>query len=137
VIIVVLTTSDAVVGLNDGNVCERRRTAECYEGNLDIQYILSVAQNAPTTFWNIDDYSINAFVEWLVELADDPSPPLVHSISYNAPETESPVERFNIEIKKLALRGVTVVVASGDNGVGGSTLSALFRTLSESFVQVY
>lgn len=53
-------------------------------------------------------------------MADDNNPPLVHSISYGSIAREDDKHdmiRFNTEVCKLGLRGLTVVVASGDDGV--------------------
>ena len=48
-------------------------------------------------------------------------PPLVHSISYGeygGDYDNATDQRFNYELQKMAARGITVVLASGDNGVG-------------------
>lgn len=43
----------------------------------------------------------------------------VHSISYGGVERETPaLHRFNKDLALLAVRGITVVVSSGDDGVG-------------------
>jgi tripeptidyl-peptidase-1 len=52
----------------------------------------------------------------------NPNPPDVHSISYLNPEaTVHPESQrlFNDEVCKLGLRGITVIVASGDDGAPG------------------
>lgn len=64
-------SSDATC-LNDGY--------NCIEGNLDIQYMMAIAQNAPTTYWWIDpSYS---FGGWLKQVSNMINPPLVFSIRY-------------------------------------------------------
>lgn len=89
------------------------------EGNLDIQYIISMARGSPTTWW----HRSGGLAGWLVEVASTPTPPLVLSISYGADELS--VSRFEFELfdqqaQKLGVRGTTVLVASGDDGVHSS-----------------
>jgi len=92
----------------------------CGEANLDVQFIMGVAQGAPTWFWVIDPNSQDPFLDWVIALAATKNPPLVHSISYGGIVTEEPlanVFRYNTEMCKFGLRGMTVFVASGDDGV--------------------
>jgi tripeptidyl-peptidase-1 len=87
----------------------------CAEANLDVQYIMAVAQNVPTTYW----YS-NSFLGWINDVASDSNPPLVHSISYGSVEDTYPASlanAFNTEAAKLGTMGITVLVSSGDDGV--------------------
>ena len=53
-------------------------------------------------------------------------PPLVHSISYGGDEGQfkgnpAYVNAFNVQAMKLGAMGGTIVVASGDSGVGFGT----------------
>jgi len=85
-----------------------------------VQYIMAIAQNAPTTYWSIDSNSQDPFLDWSVALSNTTNPPLVHSISYGSIATEDPQQdmtRFNTEICVLGTQGVTVMVSSGDDGV--------------------
>ncbi len=53
-------------------------------------------------------------------MAGTSNPPLVHSISYGSIATEDPladIKRFNTEACKLGLKGLTIMVSSGDDGV--------------------
>lgn len=96
--------------VDDGN--------NCAEANLDVQYIMAVAQSVPTTYWY--DGTNDAFVHWIEAVAADSTPPLVHSMSYGALEPElskSEVNSFNTEAMKLGAQGVTIVASSGDDGV--------------------
>lgn len=91
----------------------------CIEANLDMQYMMTIDQQTPTTFWYERDTSSSSFTFFLIDLANDPHPPLVVSMSYAMPEVAlTYFDRyfFDLEAKKLALRGVTLVVASGDTG---------------------
>jgi tripeptidyl-peptidase-1 len=108
-----------VVGTDDGSQCSWNPNA-CAEANLDVQYMMAVAQNSPTWFWSIDQSAQDPFLDWVVALSTTSNAPLIHSISYGSIATEDSrkdMTRFNTEICKLGLRGITVFVASGDDGV--------------------
>jgi len=108
-----------VIGPNDPTQCTSNPN-NCGEANLDVQYILAIAQNAETTYWSINPNAQDPFLDWVVALAKTAKPPLVHSISYGSLAKEdqvSDVFRFSLEICKLGLRGVTVISSSGDDGV--------------------
>ena len=86
---------------------------KCAESNLDLQYLMGISQRSPTTIWYTN---LNSFANWLITVADIPSPPKVISISYGANEDEisrSEFESFNSQAIRLAVMGVTIVVASG------------------------
>ena len=72
------------------------------------------------------DYDVNNFpLGWILSVASTPNPAQVYSMSYGAPESQYTgsnaqfVDVFNIQAMKLALMGVTIVVASGDDGAPG------------------
>jgi tripeptidyl-peptidase-1 len=91
---------------------------DCYEGNLDIQYIMGISQNTSSVYWYVSGG--NPFVQWLLEVEDDPDPPKVNSVSWGVTEQaigKTTFESFENAAIKLAIQGVTIVVASGDNGV--------------------
>jgi len=97
----------------------RDNANDCGEANLDVQYITAVAPNIPTTFWYVAE-SNSLYYDYLVAIAKQSDPVLVHSISYGSIEKElesSIKDNFDTEMIKLALLGVTVLVASGDDGV--------------------
>jgi tripeptidyl-peptidase-1 len=90
----------------------------CTEGNLDIQYIMGVAQRVATTYWYVGGK--DPFLDWITAVADMDDPPQVNSMSWGSIEqsvSEATKDQFYIEAAKLAAMGVTVVVSSGDNGV--------------------
>ena len=100
------------------NDCSLTDTPNCNEGNLDIQYIMALAQNTVTLYSYIGTTS-DAFVDYLSDIADDPYPSLANSISWGSTEqseNNSTMFNFNLEAKKLGLMGVTVTVSSGDDG---------------------
>jgi tripeptidyl-peptidase I len=89
------------------------------EGNLDIQYMIAMARGSPTTWW----HKSGGLSSWLIEVSNTETPPLVLSISYGADEltvTKNEFDLFDQQAQKLGVRGVTVLVASGDDGVHSS-----------------
>ena len=89
------------------------------EGNLDIQYLIGISPGSPTTFWH-NDGGYNTFLN---EVLNTPNPPLVLSLSYGLQEsfTSDGTHRFvTTAAKKLGVIGVTLVVASGDDGAVGT-----------------
>ena len=61
---------------------------DCYEGNLDVQYIMGVAPSIATVYWYVDesDTGPDPFVAFVTALANTPHPPLVNSISWGSVE---------------------------------------------------
>lgn len=55
----------------------------CYEGNLDLQYMMGVAQNTSTVFWHVDP-GADPYVTWITDVADMADPPLVNCISWTS-----------------------------------------------------
>ena len=99
------------------------------EAQLDIQYITALASNVSAFFWSVPSIELatrqEPFLDWLMQLEDtsDDHIPLVHSVSYSDDALTMPAwfkQRINAEFMKLALRGITILVASGDDGVSGS-----------------
>eukprot|EP00163_Fabomonas_tropica_P026549 TRINITY_DN491_c0_g1_i1.p1 TRINITY_DN491_c0_g1~~TRINITY_DN491_c0_g1_i1.p1 ORF type:complete len:581 (-),score=204.13 TRINITY_DN491_c0_g1_i1:196-1938(-) len=91
------------------------------ESTLDIEYIMGVATDVPTWFWSLEQYSLS---DWVNQVSNHSSPPLVHSVSYGNDEVQngrSYMERTNEEFKKAGLRGISILFASGDQGVYGRT----------------
>ena len=99
-------TSDAVC-LKDSSMCS--------EANLDVQYIMGISPVSPTWFM----YTELRFSSWLILVASYKDPPLVLSISYGAEEpamSSGEVTAFNTQAIKLGAMGISIVVASGDDG---------------------
>jgi len=74
------------------------------------------------TYWSIADEQGDIFLEWIKAVAKTRNVPQVFSISYGAPEhllNKADMAAFSNEACKLGLRGMTVFVASGDDGVAG------------------
>jgi tripeptidyl-peptidase-1 len=108
-----------VIGPNSPGECPRNPD-DCGEANLDVQVILAIAQNSPTTYWSMPSTDQEPFLKWIMDVANDNTAPLVHSISYGDVEGQGDMTettRFCSEAAKLGARGITICVASGDDGV--------------------
>lgn len=104
--------------LNIGGFESEDPTKDSSEGNLDIQYIMGISPGSPTTFW----HDPGGFFTWLTAVVATPNPPLVLSISYGTPElyTTAGTHKYVTNLaKKVGMMGVTLVVASGDDGAVG------------------
>jgi tripeptidyl-peptidase-1 len=112
---------DTIIGaLPSGSTCNVNPD-NCGEASLDIQYLLAVAQVPPITYY-YDSSASGDFVSFITALANSANPSMVYSISYGAYEVQVPsssITTFNTEAQKLGLRGVTITVSSGDDGVTG------------------
>jgi len=114
-----------VVGFNDPN-------QPGLEPNLDVQYIMATGPGVNMTVYNINKPTniYTDFLEWVWDIGNDTRPPWVHSVSYGAyggTYPSGPVHRLNTEYMKLGLRGITILFASGDNGVGCSITCQKFE----------
>ena len=109
------------------------------EANLDTQYVTAVGQNIATTDYGLSlDSDPAGMLQWAWMVGNDTAAPLVHSISYGeygGSYDNATVQRLNYELMKLGLRGITVTLASGDNGVGCSarTLCGLHSDIAQEF----
>jgi subtilase family serine protease len=114
-------TSDTISKFIGGNYftgnCDRS-TASCEEPNLDVQYLMGISRGAYT----IHNSQSDVF-RWIIAEASLSHPAMVSSISYGYTENAlingytSYLDSFNTEAMKLALMGVTILAASGDDGV--------------------
>jgi len=107
-----------VNGFMDDDTCEFLNF-ECSEANLDLQYITAIGERVPTWFWGNNKQT--TFANWITSVAGTKDAPLVHSVSYGQLESQTGPDlrsTFTTEVQKLGLRGISVVVSSGDDGVG-------------------
>jgi len=116
--------SHVIGGHSDNHACATAHGNNCIEANLDVQYLMAVANNVPTTYyyWSGDDF----LLDWIQQVANMVSPPLVFSISYGVDETELPASYgrdFDVIAMKLGVRGVTILASSGDDGAVSPTAS--------------
>eukprot|EP00753_Platysulcus_tardus_P005849 PLAT13725.4.p1 GENE.PLAT13725.4~~PLAT13725.4.p1 ORF type:complete len:551 (-),score=292.13 PLAT13725.4:810-2462(-) len=96
------------------------------EASLDIEYIMAMGSNVTTYFYytpgNAPHNDQNEpFLTWLTTVADEKRPPFVLSTSYGDVESSVSLtyaDRINTEFKKLGSRGISLLYASGDSGVG-------------------
>jgi subtilase family serine protease len=103
------------------------------EASLDIQYLMGMAPEVPTFFYGYSDLNPytpenEGFLTWLVDMGGEDDPPLVHSLSYGDVEADvfnttngaAPyAARVDLEFAKLSARGLSIIVASGDDGSAG------------------
>ena len=104
----------------------------CFEGNLDLQYIMAMSPLSPTTYW----YTDLDFIDWIVTVANIVNPPRVFSISYGHIEDTVDVGSrsiFTQQAMKLGAMGVTILAATGDDGAnrgeGSCRYAANFPTV--------
>lgn len=108
------------------------------ESTLDIQYISAVGQGITTTFMSLSNAGPagsggpakppgdGAYIlEWAAHISDMQSAPFVTSISYGDTEdgyytkfgSFTYIDRMEVELAKMAARGMSVLAGSGDAGV--------------------
>jgi len=92
----------------------------CLEALLDIDYIIGVAGDIPLTVVSNAQYSL---ADWAQQIQTMDSPPPVMSVSYGNDEVQQTSVDFmdaaNVQFQKLGAMGVSVLFASGDQGVVG------------------
>ena len=109
-----------VIGGHDVSSCTMAND-QCTEGNLDIQYIMGMAQVTTSTYYYVGGN--DPFVSYVSAIQDSSDPILVNSISWGSVEQDNPISSlstFYTETMALAAQGVTVMVSSGDQGVSNS-----------------
>jgi tripeptidyl-peptidase-1 len=93
------------------------------ETALDVQWLTATAQGKENWFWYMGNRTdTDQFVDVLIEMAAAESHPDILSMSYAGAEialARSELRLWNTEAIKLAAQGVTIVAASGDDGVPG------------------
>jgi len=111
------SVAKVIGGHNISSVCNANPQT-CGEADLDVQYGMAIAQESPMTYWYINN-DTSPFVAWAEAVAAESKPALVHSISYGEIEKNMDrdlLEMFSTEAQKLGVRGVSIVIASGDDG---------------------
>ena len=109
------------------------KTGYGIEALLDSQFLLGVSRGLDVWVWtNPDTNPVNnqePWAEFFTNVAANATVPNLFSISYGEGEntlTLPYMERSDVELQKIAARGITVAVASGDNGSGCSGYSGKF-----------
>jgi len=99
------------------------------ECELDIQYMSAVAPGTPMTDIYDASFSLLGWGNQLISLAD---PPLVNSVSYGNDEAQQTgkayMESVNTVFMKAGSMGLSILFASGDQGVCGREGCGYFRT---------
>eukprot|EP00933_Yihiella_yeosuensis_P006419 TRINITY_DN111110_c0_g1_i1.p1 TRINITY_DN111110_c0_g1~~TRINITY_DN111110_c0_g1_i1.p1 ORF type:complete len:605 (+),score=119.28 TRINITY_DN111110_c0_g1_i1:44-1858(+) len=117
-------TVDKQIGPHPGFTCKIPLIGSllCTEALLDIEYIKAVAGDIPLTDIALSSFSL---LEWAKQIDDMDDAPLVHSVSYGNDEVQQTSPAFmdavNAQLMKLGARGISVLFASGDQGVYGRT----------------
>jgi tripeptidyl-peptidase-1 len=92
----------------------------CKEALLDIETIKGVSGTIPLSNYYTSNYDL---LGWGKTINDLSTPEHVQSVSYGNDEKQQTSVAFmnsvNVEMQKLGTKGVTVLFASGDNGVSG------------------
>jgi tripeptidyl-peptidase-1 len=94
----------------------------CLESLLDVQYSKAAAGDIPLTSISNSQYSL---ANWAQELAGMKDVPPIQSVSYGNDEIQqtsgSYMDSVNVQFQKLGAMGVSILFASGDQGVVGRT----------------
>jgi len=115
-------TVDKLVGTNGAWKCKIPLIGEelCTEALLDVEYIKAVGGDIPLVDVSDNSYSL---LNWAKQLDSLDDLPPVHSVSYGNDEVQqsSPayMDACNAQFMKLGARGVSILFASGDQGVYG------------------
>eukprot|EP01102_Stenamoeba_stenopodia_P022621 TRINITY_DN950_c0_g1_i2.p1 TRINITY_DN950_c0_g1~~TRINITY_DN950_c0_g1_i2.p1 ORF type:complete len:582 (+),score=143.33 TRINITY_DN950_c0_g1_i2:34-1746(+) len=112
-----------VVGPNNG--------AAGTEASLDIEYIMSIGAKVATQFWSNEEPSSNQepFLDWMYAVNNATDAPLLFSVSYGDNENSRSYaycQRVNAEFIKAGLRGISILFAAGDDGVGNGGICKKF-----------
>jgi tripeptidyl-peptidase-1 len=108
-----------LVGTNDEKHCNLYAEA-CIESLLDLEYLSGLTQPIP-----ISDYYLQTFslLTWAQQVNADKNAPWVHSVSYGNDEIQQTsvayMQSVNDQFMQITSRGITILFASGDQGVWG------------------
>jgi len=94
------------------------------ESMLDVEYIMSVGQDTPTWVYSYPGYDFcGDLLTWAADVASGSGHPYVVSLSYGSQKIDfcddSTMSRLSQDVQKLGAMGITVLIASGDDGSGG------------------
>jgi tripeptidyl-peptidase-1 len=108
---------DKFIGTNTG-------THPGVESMLDVEYIMGVGQGIPTWVYSYPNFDFCAdLLKWASDVASNPEHPYVVSLSYGSQKIDfcdtATIQRLSQDVQKLGAMGITVLIASGDDGSGG------------------
>merc|ERR1711988_1894965 len=94
------------------------------ESMLDVEYITGVANGITTWVYSYPSFDFcHDLLTWANDVASESEHPYVVSLSYGSQKIgfcdSSTTKRLSEDVQKLGAMGVTVVIASGDDGSGG------------------
>merc|ERR1711920_857842 len=94
------------------------------ESMLDTEYIMGVADGVTTWVYSYPGVDFcSDLLTWASDVAGESTHPYVVSLSYGSQKIDfcdsSTITRLSEDVQKLGAMGVTVVIASGDDGSGG------------------
>eukprot|EP00421_Protoceratium_reticulatum_P041138 CAMPEP_0168449620 /NCGR_PEP_ID=MMETSP0228-20121227/47695_1 /TAXON_ID=133427 /ORGANISM="Protoceratium reticulatum, Strain CCCM 535 (=CCMP 1889)" /LENGTH=585 /DNA_ID=CAMNT_0008464173 /DNA_START=43 /DNA_END=1800 /DNA_ORIENTATION=- len=98
------------------------------ESELDIEYIKAVAPEIPLTVIYSSTYSL---LDWANQISSLSDTPQVHSVSYGNDERQQSSVQYmltcNTAFMKAGARGISILFASGDQGVCGREGCGVFK----------
>jgi len=98
------------------------------EAELDIEFIKGVSPEVPLTVIYQSDYSL---LNWATGLNTMKNPPLVNSVSYGNDEKQQSSTAYmfscNVQFMKAGTLGISILFASGDQGVCGRSGCGIFK----------
>jgi len=99
-------------------------TSPGVESMLDVEYIMGVAQGVTTWVYSYPSMDFCAsLLTWASDVAGESEHPYVVSLSYGSQKIDfcdkATMKRLSTDVQKLGAMGITVVIASGDDGSGG------------------
>lgn len=103
-------------GLNVGGFVSDDVSKSYTESATTMQYMMGISPGSPTTFW----HSAGGATSWLLGMASLSDPPRVLTITFGQDEsliTNGENDAFTLAAQALGVMGVTILVASGDDGV--------------------
>jgi len=107
-------------GTNSESYCTDGGLERCVESLLDIEYITQVGYGIPLSVYYDATYDL---ATWLDTVSSNANVELVFSVSYGNDEAQQTSNDYmysvNTQFMKLGSRGVSVMIAAGDQGVWG------------------
>jgi len=96
------------------------------ESMLDVEYMTGIGKNIPTWVYSYPSFDFcSDLLQWASDVAGESQHPSVVSLSYGSQKIDfcdkTTITRLSEDVQKLGAMGVTVVIASGDDGSGGNT----------------
>jgi tripeptidyl-peptidase-1 len=105
-------------------VGKNQNTQPGIESMLDVEYITGIAQGITTWVYSYPNFDFCAdLLTWANDVASESDHPHVVSLSYGSQKIDfcdnKTILRLSEDVQKLGAMGISVVIASGDDGSGG------------------